>query len=207
MKTISRIYWILQNRAVNCDNIKKDTCTETIYYHDAMLVHWDLWWNRHTHGILLPWVCLDHHWYGMEWQTVSLLFKALIDHLFVCRFKYPLAVVNKMLTTFGKNQGSRYNTGCQFKTMLNNSSIGPLTWSLNYTSLIDAFHGHACQHLGQLSHLQKGLGIEDLGMCEWVFSQLNAHGYSHLRNVCIPSSPGDWWLFSLYWWHGNVHEH
>ena len=97
----------------------------------------------------------------------------------VNRFKYPLAITNKMLITFGKDQGGGYDTGCQFKMTLNNSSIGPLTCSLNYTSLVDTFHGDAHQCLCQLSHLatyQKGLGIEDLGMCECAFSQLNTMG-------------------------------
>ena len=99
--------------------------------------------------------------------------------LILLRFKYPLAVVNKMLMTFGKNQGGRYDTGCQFKTTLNNSSMGPLARSLNYTSLVDTFHGHAHQRLCQLTHLatyQRDLGIEDLGMCERAFSKLNAMG-------------------------------
>ena len=84
-----------------------------------------------------------------------------------------------MLTTFGKDQGGGYDTSCQFKTTLKNSSISPLAQSLNYTSLIDASHGHAHRCLCQLSHLatyQKGLGIKDLGMCEHAFSQLNAMG-------------------------------
>ena len=37
--TIGRIYSKLQNRAVNRDNIKKNTHTETIYHCDDMLVH------------------------------------------------------------------------------------------------------------------------------------------------------------------------
>lgn len=84
-----------------------------------------------------------------------------------------------MLTSFGKDQGGGYDTGCQFKTTLNNSSMGPLARSLNYTSLVDAFHGHAHRRLCQLSHLatyQKDLGIEDLGMCERAFSKSNAMG-------------------------------
>ena len=84
-----------------------------------------------------------------------------------------------MLTTFGKNQGGGYDTGCQFKTTLNNSSMGPLARSLNYTSLVDAFHGHAHRRLCQLTHLatyQTDLGVEDLGMCECAFSKSNAMG-------------------------------
>ena len=98
----------------------------------------------------------------------------------VNRFKYLLiAVTNKMLPTFRKDQGSGYDNSCQFKVTLNNSSIGPLKCSLNYTSLVNAFHRHAHQCLCQLSHLanyQKGLGIKDLSMCEHSFSQSNAMG-------------------------------
>jgi len=93
------------------------------------------------------------------------------------RFKYPLACVEKMLTVFGKNQGGGFDTGCQFKTTLNNSTLGPQARQLNYKSLVDAFHGHAHRRLCQLSHLatyQKGLGLEDLGMCERAYSKSNS---------------------------------
>lgn len=81
-----------------------------------------------------------------------------------------------MLDTFGSDLGVGYDTGCQFKTRLNNSSLGPLARQLNYRSLVDLFHCHAHRRLCQLAHLPtytKGLGIEDLGMCERAFSQSN----------------------------------
>ncbi|KAG2050209.1 hypothetical protein BDR06DRAFT_892127, partial [Suillus hirtellus] len=56
--------------------------------------------------------------------------------------KYSLAIVSKLLEVFGSNLGGRYNIGCQFRTMLNNSSIGPLAWSLHHTCLLSTFHGH-----------------------------------------------------------------
>ncbi|KAG2058529.1 hypothetical protein BDR06DRAFT_980379 [Suillus hirtellus] len=77
--------------------------------------------------------------------------------------KYPLAVI-----------ANGYDIGCQFKTTLDNSSLGPLTDLLQYTCLVGAFHGHAHRCLCQLFSLImyiKGLGLEDL---ETVFHQQQA---------------------------------
>jgi len=93
------------------------------------------------------------------------------------RSKYPLACVEKMLNTFGKNQGGGYDTGCQFETTVKQSGLGAKAHELNYKSLVDAFHGHAHRRLCQLSHLttyQQGLGLNDLGVCEHAFSQSNS---------------------------------
>ncbi|KAG1899795.1 uncharacterized protein F5891DRAFT_1128794 [Suillus fuscotomentosus] len=79
--------------------------------------------------------------------------------------KYPLAVVAKLLDVFGKRLGSGYDIGCQFKTTLDNSLLGPLARSLQHTCLVGAFHGHAHRRLCQLFSLTmyiKGLGLEDL---------------------------------------------
>ncbi|KAG2149247.1 hypothetical protein DEU56DRAFT_729669 [Suillus clintonianus] len=91
--------------------------------------------------------------------------------------KYPLAVVSKLLDTFGSDLGGGYDIGCQFKTTLDNSSLGTRAQSLNYTSLVGAFHGHAHKRLCQLDHLAtyvSGLGLEDLETCERTFSKSNA---------------------------------
>ncbi|KAG2106846.1 hypothetical protein BD769DRAFT_1630675 [Suillus cothurnatus] len=90
--------------------------------------------------------------------------------------KYPLAVVSKLLDVFGRNLGGRYDIGCQFKTTLDNSSLGPLAQSLHHTCLVGAFHGHAHRRLCQLFSLTtyiKGLGLEDLETCERTFSKSN----------------------------------
>jgi Kyakuja-Dileera-Zisupton transposase len=84
-----------------------------------------------------------------------------------------------MLSVFGKDQGSGYDTGCQFKTTLSGSALGPLARQLNLSILVDSFHGHAHRRLCQLSHLatyQHGLGLEDLGVCERAFSRSDAMG-------------------------------
>ncbi|KAG2040098.1 hypothetical protein BDR03DRAFT_932884 [Suillus americanus] len=91
--------------------------------------------------------------------------------------KYPLAVVSKLLDVFGSNLGGGYDIGCQFKTTLDKSSLGPLAHSKHHTCLVGAFHGHAHRRLCQLFSLTtyiKGLGLEDLEMCEWTFSKSNS---------------------------------
>ncbi|KIK14851.1 hypothetical protein PISMIDRAFT_16995 [Pisolithus microcarpus 441] len=91
--------------------------------------------------------------------------------------KYPLAIISKLLEVFGKDLGGGYDIGCQFKTMLDQSPLGPLARSLNHTCLVGAFHGHAHRRLCQLDHLTtytKGLGLEDLETCERTFSKSNA---------------------------------
>jgi hypothetical protein len=84
-----------------------------------------------------------------------------------------------MLKTLGKDLGGGFDIGCHIETTLNNSTLGPLACSLNYKSLVDAFHRHAHRRLCQLSHLTTythGLGLEDLGVCERAFSRSNGLG-------------------------------
>ncbi|KAG2108078.1 hypothetical protein DEU56DRAFT_874537 [Suillus clintonianus] len=91
--------------------------------------------------------------------------------------KYPLAIVSKLLDVFGSNLGGGYDIGCQFKTTLDNSSLGPLARSMHHTCLVGAFHGHAHRRLCQLYSLTtyiKGLGLEDLETCEQTFSKSNS---------------------------------
>ncbi|KAG2346996.1 hypothetical protein BDR05DRAFT_996791 [Suillus weaverae] len=77
--------------------------------------------------------------------------------------KYPLAIVTKLIDTFGDGLGGGYGIGCQFKTMLNNSPLGHHAHSLHYTSLLD-----------HLARYVPGLGLEDLERCECTFSKSNA---------------------------------
>jgi len=43
--------------------------------------------------------------------------------------KYPLAIAEKMLNTFGKDLGGGFYIGCRFGTTLANSPLGPLLMS------------------------------------------------------------------------------
>ena len=103
------------------------------------------------------------------------------DQVFVTeliyRSKYPLAMVNALLTAFSPNLGIGYDIGCQFKKTVVKSQLYELASNLNYKSLIGLFHGHVHNRLCQLSHLAtyvEGLGLEDLEGCEQFFSKSNA---------------------------------
>ena len=88
-----------------------------------------------------------------------------------------LAVTSKLLDAFGSDLGGRYNIGCCFKTTLTSSVLGERARSLNYMSLVNAFHGHVHNRLCQLDNLTtyvEGLGLEDLEGCEQAFSKSNA---------------------------------
>ncbi|KAI6137148.1 hypothetical protein F5141DRAFT_1185925 [Pisolithus sp. B1] len=90
--------------------------------------------------------------------------------------KYALTVTSKLLDAFGSDLRGGYNIGCQFKTALASSALGKCAQSLNYMSLVNAFHGHAHNRLCQLDNLMtyvEGLGLEDLEGCEWAFSKSN----------------------------------
>ncbi|KAI5991914.1 hypothetical protein EDD15DRAFT_2388404 [Pisolithus albus] len=91
--------------------------------------------------------------------------------------KYALAVTSKLLDAFGSDLGGGYDIGCRFKTTLASSILGERARSLNYTSLVNAFHGHTHNRLCQLDNLTtyvEGLGLEDLEGCERAFSKSNA---------------------------------
>jgi hypothetical protein len=82
-----------------------------------------------------------------------------------------------MIDVFGADLGQGYDIGCCFKTTINKSSLAPKAHAANHTCLIGAFHGHAHNHLCQLSFLAtyvEGLRLEDLEDCERFFSLSNA---------------------------------
>jgi Kyakuja-Dileera-Zisupton transposase len=91
--------------------------------------------------------------------------------------KYPLAVVEVLLDVFGPDIGGGYDIGCQFRTTLDRSELGPRSRELKFKMLVGAFHGHAHNRICQLSFLAtyvKGMGLEDLEGCERFFSKSNA---------------------------------
>ncbi len=91
--------------------------------------------------------------------------------------KYPLAIVNSLLSAFGPDLGVGYDISCQFRTTITKSPLQGLATQLNLTPLIGSFHGHAHNRLCQLELLStyvKGLGLEDLEGCERFFSKSNS---------------------------------
>ncbi|KAK1216314.1 hypothetical protein PQX77_021063 [Marasmius sp. AFHP31] len=87
-----------------------------------------------------------------------------------------MTIVNRLLDVLGADLGGGYDIGCRFKATLSASPLREQVKSLNYTSLVGLFHGHAHCRLCQLQHLGtyiRGLGLEDLKGCERFFSQSN----------------------------------
>ncbi|KAF7361196.1 hypothetical protein MSAN_01151700 [Mycena sanguinolenta] len=76
--------------------------------------------------------------------------------------KYPLAIENALLDTFGPNIGLGYDVGCGHETTIKCSPLAAKAKALNLTML-----------LKYLAMYVNGLGIEDLEGCEWLFSKSN----------------------------------
>ncbi|KAK0489884.1 hypothetical protein EDD18DRAFT_1311113 [Armillaria luteobubalina] len=91
--------------------------------------------------------------------------------------KYPLAVITRLLQTFGDRLGIGYDIGCKFSGTVHHSPLSKLARMKQFRMLVGLFHGHAHNHLCQLQHLGtyvKGLGLEDLKTLEHFFSKSNA---------------------------------
>ncbi|KZV59756.1 hypothetical protein PENSPDRAFT_536120, partial [Peniophora sp. CONT] len=98
--------------------------------------------------------------------------------------KYCLAVTNRILTIFGQDQLLATDIGCSMKETIKKSSLGDRAASLRLHVIVNAFHGWAHKRECQLYNhplFRKGLGIEDLEVCERIFSSLNgvAHAVRH----------------------------
>ncbi|KAG1749166.1 uncharacterized protein EDB91DRAFT_1235645 [Suillus paluster] len=90
--------------------------------------------------------------------------------------KYPLAMVDKLLTVYSRNGGCVYDIGCTFAKTLGNSSLGPCTSALNFRMMVGAFHGHAhnrrCQIDWHPMYIE-GTGHTEGEGCEHIFSSSN----------------------------------
>ncbi|KAG6370043.1 hypothetical protein JVT61DRAFT_12564 [Boletus reticuloceps] len=64
--------------------------------------------------------------------------------------KYPLAIIDRLLTVYGPDGGLAYDIGCAFATTLANSVLGPRARALNLHLMVGAFHGHAHNRQCQL---------------------------------------------------------
>jgi hypothetical protein len=94
----------------------------------------------------------------------------------VCRAKYPLALLNHLMSVFGEKGGCAYDIGCAFSKTLGNSSLGPRAAALNLRLMVGAFHGHAHNRRCQLDwHPMyiNGTGHTEGEGCEHVFSASN----------------------------------
>ena len=93
------------------------------------------------------------------------------------RAKYPLAHVNELMNTFGRDIMIGYDIGCGFtSTARGSAKLGAKVTDLNTKFCVGAFHGHAHNRLCQtrfLCRYQAGVGLEDFEGCERCFAESN----------------------------------
>ena len=91
--------------------------------------------------------------------------------------KYPLATINKLIDVHSSDQAIGSDIGCSLSATLAASSIAQTAWAANVQLVVNAFHGHAHNHMCQLQHhplYLPGTGLKDFETCERVFSSSNA---------------------------------
>ncbi|KAL5480620.1 hypothetical protein ACEPAI_1891 [Sanghuangporus weigelae] len=122
--------------------------------------------------------------------------------LFLCNMvrsgelaKYPLALVNELINTFGKDIMTGYDIACGFSATVHDSRLlGPKSRSADFSLCVNAFHRHVhCRKCQLRWHplYQKGVGLEDFEGWERIFSELNRvamctrHASSYHRQQAI----------------------
>jgi len=91
--------------------------------------------------------------------------------------KYPLATISQLMEVLPPGLGLGYVIACLVSITLMNSSLSMKACNLGLHLVMPAFHGHAHNHLCQLSFhilMSSGFGLEDLETCESVFARSNA---------------------------------
>ncbi|KAG2154140.1 uncharacterized protein EDB93DRAFT_1239530 [Suillus bovinus] len=90
--------------------------------------------------------------------------------------KYLLAIIDKLLTIYGKNGGCAYDIGCTFSKTLTNSSLGMRVCELDFHLMVGVFHRHAhnckCQLDWHPMYIP-GTGHTEGEGCEHIFSSSN----------------------------------
>lgn len=90
--------------------------------------------------------------------------------------KYGLAIINELLQVFGKGVGLGYDIACSFKATVQKSSIATAAAELQLRLCVPSFHGFAHNRWCQLHNHPLYItcfGIEDLEICERIFSASN----------------------------------
>jgi len=121
------------------------------------------------------WTILDMMQSGKLCVSICLLFLWLIPD--PSSAKYPLATISHLLEVLLPGLGLGYDIACSFSTTLMNSSLRMKAHNLWLCLVVPAFHGHAHDHLCQLSFhilMSSGFRLEDLETCERVFAGSNA---------------------------------
>ncbi|KIY42821.1 hypothetical protein FISHEDRAFT_7889, partial [Fistulina hepatica ATCC 64428] len=90
--------------------------------------------------------------------------------------KYPIAITNRLIDTYGQELGQAYDIMCAFMKTLKNSSIGEKVKDSGLIGMVPAFHGHAHSRSCQVNWhplYVPGVGLEDFKTTERTFSLSN----------------------------------
>lgn len=117
------------------------------------------------------------------------------------RSKYGLATTKKLFNLFGKDLGIGYDIFCSFIETILRSRLGA-EWRLSGSSYaVPAFHGWGHNRLCQLKNhlgMSPGFGLEDLEVCERVFSFFN--GIARCTRYASPFTRHQYMLLSVKLW-------
>jgi hypothetical protein len=90
--------------------------------------------------------------------------------------KYPLAITDRLIDTYGSHIALGYDIMCAFNVTLACSSIGDKARDAGLFGVVPSFHGYAHNHGCQLDWhplYNEGIGLEDFEECERTFSKSN----------------------------------
>jgi len=92
------------------------------------------------------------------------------------RMKYPLAIVNRLMDTYGTDICLGYDIMCAFTKTLSHSVLGKKKVAFRLQGVVPSFHGHAhnrgCQLNWHPMYIE-GVGLEDFEECERTFCKSN----------------------------------
>ena len=92
------------------------------------------------------------------------------------RMKYPLAIVNRLMDTYGTDICLGYDIMCAFTKTLSRSVLGKKKVAFRLQGVVPSFHGHAhnrgCQLNWHPMYIE-GVGLEDFEECERTFCKSN----------------------------------
>lgn len=111
--------------------------------------------------------------------------------------KYPLAVTDKLLSTYGSHVAIGYDIMCAFHVTLSCSCVGVKARDASLTGVVLSFHGYAHNRACQLDWHPlyiDGTGLEDFEECERTFSRTN-------ELACVTR------LATPYHWHQEINQY
>jgi hypothetical protein len=95
----------------------------------------------------------------------------------ICRAKYGLVTIDKLLSVFGSCLLMGYDIGCTFQgTVAHSALLGSQAQEMKFDMCVSSFHGPAHNQMCQIQnhpHNRLGAGLTDFENCETVFSSTN----------------------------------